>query len=242
MCTGLEIAAVASAAASAGGAYLNNQQASKNQQAKINARNASAAQEQTRQKVFQDTNDLTLNNTLNDLSKDKQEQTFGDLVAKREQAYNDNAPAAGEFANISDSTPNVVKTDLVKKVADGMAKSKASAKALAKVGGTTDIFQSNGLGINQAANQIGTQNNLARGSLQTNLAEQTAAANNAGNGHSMFGDLLSAGGAAGGLYVGANGGLNGLFKGAPAIADPLKEMGPFTDALPWRNTPITQGF
>lgn len=242
MCTGLEIAAVASLAASAGGSYMNSQQAAKNSQAKINARNEQAQLEQGRQKQFQDANNVAINNNLDNLSADKQQQSFGDLVANREQAYSDNAPAASEFANISDTTPNVVKTDLANKVADGLAKSKASAKALAKIGGTTDLFQNNGFDINNTANQIGTTNNLARGSLQTNLAEQTGAANNAGNGKSTFGDLLSAAGAAGSIYTGANGGLGAAFggTGAAAAADPLKEVGPFTNATPWRNIPTVQ--
>lgn len=239
MCTGAEIALVASAAASAGGSYLNSQNESKNEQAKINARNAAAAQEQGRQKIFQANNDATLNSTLGNLDKDKQEQSFGDLVANREQAYADNTPPAAEFANISDTTPSVVKTDLAKKVADGMAKSKASAQALAKVGGTTDLFQNNGLDINQAANDIGTQNNLARGSLNTNLAEQTAAANNAGNKKSTFGDLLSAAGAIGATAstrAGALDGLSGAFD-QKLVNPSLAQMGPFDNSLPWRNTP-----
>lgn len=243
MCTGAEIALVAGAAASAGGSYINSQNESKNAQAKINARNAASAQEQERQKIFQANNDATLNTTLGDLSKDKQDQSFGDLVANRTQAYADNAPPAADFANISDTTPSVVKTDLAKKVADGMAKSKASAQALAKVGGTTDLFQNNGLDINQAANDIGTQNNLARGSLNTNLAEQTAAANNAGNKRSTFGDLLSAAGAAATIGGGAAGGLSdagteslwgkGLATPVPGGIGPGYQPGLITSTPPW---------
>lgn len=219
MCTGAEIGLIASTAASAGGSFLNSQQASKNAQAKINARNAAAAQEQERQKIFQANNDATINKTLTDFGKDSQQQQFGDLVAKREQAYTDNTPAAAEFANISDSTPTVVKTDLAKRVADKMAASKAEAKALAKIGGTTDVFQNNGFGINQAANKIGTENTLARGSLQTNLVEQQAAANNAGNKSSMFGDLLGAAGAIGGIAAGQAGGFGDLLKTAGSAGD-----------------------
>lgn len=210
MCTGLEIAAIASTAAQVGGSFLQTQQANKNAQSKINARNAALSQEQERQRAFQAANDTSLNNTLDAFSKDKQEQSFGDLVAKREQAYESNAPAAAEFANISDTTPQVVKTDLAKRVAGKMAESKAQAKALARIGGTMDVFQNNGLSINQAANQIGTTNSMARGSLDTNRVEQQAAYNNAGNKSSMFGDLLSAAGAAGGLYSAVNGGYDAL--------------------------------
>ncbi len=242
MCTGAEIALI-SMAASAGGQYLNTTTANKNAQAKINARNAAAAQEQERQKVFQANNDATIGKTLGDMGAEAQQQQFGDLVAKREQAYANNAPAESEFANVTETTPSVVKTDLAKRVADSMAKSKAEAKALAKLGGTADIFQNNGLGINQAANKIGTENTFARGSLDVNRIEQTAAANNAGNKSNMFGDILSAAGAAGGMYAGQNGGFGDLFKSGAAIqkAKILEPMGPFGADTPWMNTP-NRGF
>lgn len=238
MCTGVEIALL-SAAASAGGSYINTQKQNKNAQTKINARNEQAAAEQTRQRGYQDANDMAVQGSLGEFNKDKREESFGDLVAAREQAYESNTPAASEFANISDSTPMVVKTDLAKRVADGMAKSKSQAKALAKIGGTSDLFQSNGFAINDAANSIGTTNSLARGSLQTNLIEQQAAANSVGNGRSSFGDLLSAGGAAGSIYAGA-GGTSSL--GAGKVNPATAQMGPFTDALPWRNTPTVPSY
>ncbi len=236
MCTGAELALAASVASSAGGALLNSQTSARNAQAKINARNAAAAQEQERQRVFQANNDASLQKTLQKFQQPDQEQSFGDLVAKREQAYESNAPAATEFANVGDSTPSVVKIDLAKKIAEKMAQSKASAKALARLGGTTDIFQNNGFGINQAANEISTENGFARGSLNTNLVEQTAAANNAGNKSSMFGDLLSAAGAAGAAASGPSAFTSLGFNGAKkAIQGPLQPgAAPLgTGTIPW---------
>jgi hypothetical protein len=206
MCTGVELALVASAAAQAGGSMLNARQESKNQQAKINARNNAAQQEVARQKTYQDQNDAAMKQSLQNFDKAKSEQSFGDLVAAREQAYENNAPAAEQFGAISADAPQVVKDDGARKVADQLSKSKAEAKALAKIGGTVDLFQNNGLAINQGANQIGTTNTLANGSLRTNVTEQAAAANNAGNKKSMFGDLLSAAGAIGTAATGAAGG------------------------------------
>jgi len=210
MCTGIEALTVASTAASLGGKLLGSSNEAKNAQAKINARNAAAQQEQQRQRIFQQSNDAAINNTLQDMSSETQQQSFGDLVAKREQAYTENAPPAAEFATISESTPQVVKSDLAKRVSDAISKSKAQAKALAKVGATGDVFQNNGLSINQAANSIGTTNGMARGSLTTNITEQTAAANNAGNKSSLFGDLLSGAGALGTAYSAQNGGFDSL--------------------------------
>jgi hypothetical protein len=186
---------------------MNARQESKNQQAKINARNASRQQEVERQKVFQDANDVALQQTLQGFNKATVDQGFGDLIASREAAYADNAPAVQSFDAISENAPQVVKTDSARRVADQLGKSKAEAKALAKMGGIGDLFQNNGLAINNAANNIGTTNSIARGSLGANATEQVSAANNAGNKKSMWGDLLQAAGQAGTMYV-SGGGLS----------------------------------
>lgn len=226
MCTGAEAALVAGGLAQAGGSYLNTQNANKNAQAKINAKNNAAAQETQRQKQFQLNNDAALNTSLNQFDKETRDTNFGDLVASREQAYAANAPAEQEFAAISADAPQVVKEDKAKRVATELAKSKAQAKALAKIGGTADLFQNNGLSINSAANKIGTTNNLARGSLDVNRIEQVAAANNAGNKSSMFGDLLSAAGAGAGLYGAANGGFASLLGSAGNVAKAARTVSP----------------
>jgi hypothetical protein len=213
---------------------LNARNANNNAQAKINARNAQVAQEQERQKIFQQQNDGALNNTLKTFDKDTRAKDFADLVTKREDAYAANAPAAQEFAAIGADAPQVVQQDKAKRVAEQLGKSKAEAKALARIGGTADQFQNNGLSINDTANKIGATNNLARGSLDVNRIEQTAAANRAGNRTSVFGDLLSAAGAAG---TGAVAG--GRFSAAPsanvAVNPALGDIGPFDNSLPWRN-------
>lgn len=238
MCTGLEIAAlVAATGAQAGGKMMNDREASRNAQAKINARNSAQQQEVARQKILQDSNDVALQQSLKGFNKDTVAQNFGDLVTARENAYADNAPAAQDFGAISADAPKVVQEDKAKRMADQLGKSKAEAKALAKIGGTTDLFQNNGLAINNAANDIGATNSLARGSLGVSGIEQTSAANNAGNKHSPWGDILQAAGAIGSAAV--SGGALAPAGGANVAANSaLAIPGPFDASLPWRNIPI----
>lgn len=203
MCLGPEM--LLSAGLSAAGNFMNQRQAASNQQAKINASNNALRQELARQEQFQQQNTDVLNKTVDRFDANNQSTEQADLAGKREAAYEANAPVSSDLGNLNDGAPQVVKTDMAKRVADAVARSKASAKALAKIGSFGDLFQNNGLSINQAGNNIGTTNTLARGSIGVNQLEQRAAANNAGNKSSMFGDLLGAAGAGVGLYGAANG-------------------------------------
>jgi len=231
MCVGPEF--LAAAALTGAGKVVNDRQQSKNMKAKVNAKNASMQQEIARQNRFQEENSAAVNNTVNKIAPAAQEQSFGDLVAQREKAYADNTIQAPEYGNVADNSADVVKTDIAKRIGDAMAKGKAQAKALARMTGRGDMTQNTGLDIARTAGRIGVTNNIARGSLGVNAAEQAAAAANAGNKSSLFGDLLQAGGAAMNIY-GAVNGPGSIFGAGRGTAAPM--AGGVGPGYEWSNT------
>lgn len=235
MCLGPEIAIAL--AANAAGKMVSDSKAASNAKAKINAKQDSMRQEIELQRVYQAENDAQVQNTLKNFSADKNAQNTADAIAAREKVYAANQPVdIGSYGTVRENAPQVVKTDTAKSLQDALAKSKISAQALAKLGGTGDVFQGNNFGITGAANKIGTTNNLARGSSGVNQFEQVAAANNAGNKSSIIGDLLQTAGSAIGMYGGANGSGSIFGKTTPgsSIQGPLLPGQTMKDQIdPW---------
>ncbi len=200
----------ASAAASLAGNYMQTQNNNASMQAQVNAKNAALQQGLVQQHQNQAQATDVLNNTLQKFSQPAQEQGLGDVIASRTNAIQNNVtPAAPVDANIK-SAPQVVQSDLAKKMADAAAYGHQQAGALARVGATGDQFLNNNLALNDSGLNLGTISDFSKGQLAVNKLKQEVDANNARKAPSTFGSILSTLGTAGSLYGIANGGLNML--------------------------------
>jgi hypothetical protein len=189
MCTGLEPALIASlvtAAAGSGisayGAKKTADEQSENAARTANARNAELAR----------LNDVArggLNDRLAQQSRDiysKREADIQDLPKRQAEVTDDRTAgleAAVESAPqaevpISGSAPEVVKTEVAKRMLDAMQSGKERARSLGTLGGYNDLWVDQGFANTGAGRDIGvTQNKLAGNLALLPFSQQYAEAN-----------------------------------------------------------------
>ena len=92
---------------------------------------------------------------------------------------NQTAPSDGSDVAISRSAPKIVRGEIAKRMLDAFNASTDRAKAMGTLGGYTDAWLSNNLGLQDTSRRIGTVNNFsqAESSLlgsEQDLAQQAA--------------------------------------------------------------------
>lgn len=223
--------ALAAAAASAAGNYIQTENNNKSMQAQTNAKNSALQEGLVQQKHNQEQATNVLDNTLNKFAKPAQEQGLGDVIAGRTQTIQNNmTPAAPADTNIK-AAPQVVKSDLASKMADAAAYSKQQAGALGALGGHNDQLFGNELNLGDSGMHLGTISNFAQGDLGVNKLKQSVDANNARKAPSSFGSLLSTLGTAGSLYS-AGAGLSNLGAAGPSTGLGDAIWGPAPNTFP----------
>ncbi|BAQ16107.1 hypothetical protein [Methyloceanibacter caenitepidi] len=171
MCTGIELAALASLATTVVGSGVSAYGAHRAGQ----ERDANAAREAAaRNAELEDV--LRRNRKIADESRDlytKREEAIAPKNTKRaqEEATQDrtniltDAISGPEEVPISGSAPEVVKTDLAKRLGEAVSGAKEEAKALGKVGSYGDFWFNQGLADTELGRGIETRSNFQQGNL-----------------------------------------------------------------------------
>lgn len=218
MCTGGEVALIASALASAGGTLIS-QQAGQRQ-----AEKAAAARNQVLNN-FLDKNQ-TLSEEARGLFEDRmQRQTAEEQTAQQGEAEAERSAATTQAIEplfdpipISGSAPRVVTEGAVQAGEESKGKALDMANALARARSFGDLLFENNMASNAAGRDIGVTQGFAQSNAQNlpnlqDLAEIKARSK--GSGMATLGALLSAAGSAGSMASGA-----GVFGPAAASAAP----------------------
>lgn len=210
MCTGLEIAAIASvlgSAAAAGGTYISGQEASKNATAVADARNRELQATLGRTKQLAKDSRNIYKQREDEIQPEAMAASQADATADRtatlEGAIPDSAP---EAVPLSGSAPAVVKSEIAQKMLEATGEAKSQARALGKVGGYGDTWFKEGLATNDTDRRLGIpqnfiQNEMALLPYSQDFAEFGAYRPSSGIGEIMQGAgnvIASAGGAYGG--------------------------------------------
>jgi hypothetical protein len=214
MCTGLEIAAIASvlgSAAAAGGTYMSQQEASQNAQRAADARNRELQATLARTKKLGEESRNIYKQREQEIAPEAAQQSHEDATASRtatlEGAIPDSAP---EAVPLSGSAPTVVKSEIAQKLLDATGEAKTQARALGKIGGYGDMWFNEGLSSNNADRRLSVpqnfiQNEMALLPFSQDFAEYGAYRPSSGVGEIMAGVgnvVASAGGAYGGKVAG----------------------------------------
>ena len=164
MCTGVEIALLASAAAGVAGQQMQNQAAEDRQNAEIEANNSVTLDFMRQNQKLEDEANNVLQNRL------RQEQQ---PVEQQAQSFKENRQSAAQdlSANIGDvlaplrgSAPRVVKQNAETQLAEADARSEQERTSLAGARSYGDLIFNKGLQTSNAAQQLGT----VRGIVQSN--------------------------------------------------------------------------
>lgn len=201
---------LASMAVSAVGQAYNARQMGKNQQRMQQARNEAALAEMSRQEGYQDEASGYFDESLGNWDETKQDAGLADVERQRDTQIQEAIGAANQFAPTTGSAPDVVNTEIARKVNDAMKSGKKYAQGLARMGAFGDQQFGNNLFMAQQGGKLGEISTTANRSAELLPLEQQVAANNAYKQPNMFGDLLTMAGSAGSMY-GMTGG--DLFSG-----------------------------
>jgi hypothetical protein len=165
MCTGIEIALLAGAAAlSAGGAYVSSNESSKNQQRIVDARNRELqANMRMNRKLNKESRGL-FNERVDDAggALPRQEELTADRTAGNVAAVDTAAP---EAAPLSGSAPDVVKSDVAKQMLGATTAAKESAKAQGKLGGFGDLWIDQDIANADTSRRMAIPANFVQGNL-----------------------------------------------------------------------------
>ena len=216
---------VAALGLNAAGNLLNSREESKNVKRGQAALDAKIQAEQERQKAYRAESQDNFNKTLETFNPEAK-QNLQTVTQDREQAINQNS-AAQTLENVGASLPasssKIVKSDLAGKMADAVARGRANALNLAKLGATNDLFSGNAINLKQGANAIGTINDFSGKSAALNPAEQKEAYIKSQKAPSGIGDFLSFAGSVIGMNQASGGNMFGKTVNTPI---PAGQMGP----------------
>jgi hypothetical protein len=213
MCTGLEIAALAaSAAATVGGGMYNARQAEKAQANEVAARNHALALEQQRQQKYQQEQDVNRTNLLKQTEQPAQEKRQAENEAQRTQEITAALPegTAGDIP-LQGSAPEVVKSELAKRMLEAHQGSTERAKSQARLSAFGDSWLQNGFDANDVARKVDTVNNFSRGQAALLPASSQMYASMSQKPPSQLGNIMQGLGGVGAMAVGSGklGGANG---------------------------------
>jgi hypothetical protein len=186
MCLGPELAMLAvGAAASAAGGMMNAksqqhaaERANNQAHAEAEARNQKLAEYTARQQQFakqaQDANQVGLDK----YAQPQQVQQQADATQQRENLYAQAAPETNptEGIPLRGDTPEVVKSEMAKRMLAAHQESTDRAKHLAAQGGVGDSWLQNQFNTDATGRQVDTINNFSRGDIALLPASQDRAA------------------------------------------------------------------
>jgi hypothetical protein len=208
-----EAIALASAAASAGGAIMNSNAQAANQANAINAKNKAtqdmlaqqAAQQKLATNVFQ--------STLQPFQDQTPQQSVQPAQAANTSAILANAPVRDVLAGgaTSANAPKVVQDSANNSIASRMQKIGQYGENLGNLTGYDTANAGTSRDLKDAALKIGTYGDFAKEDAATGNAAIDSAIANSQKPVSSFGDLLSTAGQLGGYYAGQNGAFKNLF-------------------------------
>lgn len=186
MCTGLEVlgalSGIAGSALSAAGAAQQQKEAEANAQRQADARNEvlrqtmaknDALAQQSREDFAQRKSQITEDAMNADQAKEVQNRT------DQAQQLIDKNPVSAEAIPLGGSTPDVVKSDLAKRMGDALQSSKDLAAKKAALSGVGDMWLNQGFENADTARQLQEKANFQQGNLailpyQQDIAEQRA--------------------------------------------------------------------
>ena len=213
MCTGAEIALIASAAASAGGTMIQQNEAQSNAKRQAAARNNELDLMRRKNSTLSDQASLKLGELLKQKSAESQAASQADTTA---QQVGDAVGAASEVPTaeipLAGSAPDVVKNEMADRIAGAISKSKASAANLGKLSAYNTQMFNNQMSNRNTADQVQPMVSQAQRNAQMLPYYQDLAQLSATKRSSGIGQLLSAAGTVGGLAAGS-----GMFSGASGL-------------------------
>ena len=198
--------AIGSTVLSAGGSMLNQSEQDANTKRAKQAARSKAEAEHIRQQQFQSQADQTFADALAKQGADPQNQQLAKDVATRQGDAATAINSDTAYNPPAQSAPTVVNSEIGRKIADSIARAKTWAGNKGKLDAWSDLGTNNAIDLSNTGANLGTINNLSRGSIARLQTEQEVAARNAQKPLSGFGSALQAGGAALGL-AGATGAI-----------------------------------
>jgi preprotein translocase subunit SecD len=208
MCTGLEIAALLGSGLSAAGGFVQQQEMAKNQQRMAEARNNELKRTLVKNDALAKQSRDTFNQRQQDASAERIEQERADKTDQRTQVLEqavDTAPPAVTSVSLSGSAPQVVQSEMAKRIGSALADGKQQAQAQAKLGGYGDSWLSQGFQDVEAGRGIAQDANFAAGNMALLPYQQDIAEMRAHKPISPIGGLLQGFGSMLGSYGGGGG-------------------------------------
>lgn len=208
----------ASAALSAGGNMISQNEAQNNANAVAGARNSVLAASLARQKKFGEEARGLFDTRMADYADGAQPTALG--AAQDARTVDVTKPMSTPVADVavSRSAPGVVRSTIAKSMLDAFNGATERAKATAKLGGYGDTWFNNKVGVADTGRRIGTINNFSGNEAALLPADQEFASIQAQKQPSIWGPLLQSGGNF--LAMGAGRGFN-PFGSAPGVAPSL---------------------
>lgn len=205
MCTGLEIAALlGSAVLSAGGTAYAQNEASSNAAAEAAARNRELNLTLDRNDKLADEARKTYDTREEEIQPKNLRKDQAEATADRTQTLESAvAPAEPGSIALSGSAPEVVRTEIAKRMGGTMREGIDSAKRLGKLGGYTDSLFNQDVANNAAGRDIGVTQNAVAGNMALLPYAQDFAGYQARKPSSGIGEVVAAGGQALGAAAGS---------------------------------------
>ncbi len=226
MCTGLEIAAlVASTGLSVGGQAMAANEQQKNNERQARARNEELAAAQTRNKQLSQDATNILDKRIDQTAPEVQQQKTQDVQSQLVDSLAAAANTPKVESSISGSAPEVVKTEMAKRLGDSLGVAKTNAQNLGKLGTYNQTMFNNDMATKKAGQAIDLPVSLARSNMDILPGLQDLAQISANKPGSGLGQVLQGLGS-----LGANVAGSGYLQGAPkGLNNPLSSG--------WSSTP-----
>ena len=187
-------ASILGMAASGIGTAVNTSNANKNNQRMVNARNEAMQNELNRQDAFQAESDQVFQDNLANYDKSNQDVALANIQLQRGNELVKSLAQPNEYAPTTGSAPDVVKSEVARKINDAMKSGRKTAKSLGNMGAFGDLQFRNRIGNQRSGDLLGEIGGNARRSSNLLPFEQSVAEANAFEPPSMFGDLIKLGG------------------------------------------------
>lgn len=188
----------ASTAMSVGGGMISRNEANSSAAAQAAARQRVLRESLDRQSALGKEAGGIFKDRMKDYGPGAQKNALADSQASRTADITSNieAPptAAASTVPLAGSAPAVVKGEIAKRMLASFTAATDKAKALGKLGGYSDNWMNNGVGVTDASRRIGTINNFSRGEAAILPGMQDLAQAGAVEQPSIWGPLLTAGG------------------------------------------------
>lgn len=209
------------------GSIMNGKQEAKNEQRMADARTRAMLDNFAQQDKLSAQSRQQFQDALGDFSKPQQQQNLENVGQERTNAIQANINANKvDYNPASENAPEVVKSEIAKRMADAMEKGRANATSLGKMGAWGDVQFGNQAGLARRGSQVGEFSNFARNVAGMMPLQMEVAAKNARKAPSMIGDLFKLAGT-GMSMVGGAGGFGNIFGGGtPAPSNEIFWYGP----------------